>query len=275
MKVAFSQTIFANVATHHGGSLTYLVADYDSDGWPQTGRNKALDELRRAFAFHICGDQHLSTVVHHGIDNWNDACWSFCVPSIANFYPRAWNPSKPGKNRKEGMPNYTGEFLDGLGNYVTILAATNPGKSTSRRPAELHDKMPGYGIVRLNKEERTITMECWPRYADPADPTTGSQYIGWPITIKQTDNYGRKAVAYLPTITVSGLTNPVIEVIDQESNEVLYTLRSKGSSYRPGVFKDGLYTVKIGEPGTTTKMKTLGSLQAIPPEKDSTIELKF
>ncbi len=274
MKVALSQTIFANVATLHGGGRMHLVADYDSNGWPQTGRNKALREIRRAFAFMIGGDQHLATIVHHGIDAWNDAGWSFCVPCIANVYPRAWVPLKPARNRKEGMPDYTGEFLDGFGNYVTVWAATNAGESTGREPAELHDKMTGYGIVRLDKKERTITMECWPRYADPADASTGGQYLGWPKTIHIEDNYGRKAVAYLPTINISGMTDPVVQVIDEQNGETVYTLRIKGTSFRPKVFKAGTYTVKVGEPDTG-QMRTLKSVQSIEPGESRTMEVNF
>jgi phosphodiesterase/alkaline phosphatase D-like protein/SAM-dependent methyltransferase len=266
MKVALSQTVFANVATIHGGGRMRLVADYDSNGWPQTGRNKALRELRKAFAFMLCGDQHLATIVHHGIDDWNDAGWSFCVPCIANVYPRAWVPLKPAKNRKEGMPDYTGQFLDGLGNHVTVWAATNAGKPTGKKPAELHDNMPGYGIVRLNKEKRTITMECWPRYANPADPKTGGQYLGWPKTIEQLDNYGRKAAGHLPTIKISDMTDPVVQVIDQENGEIVYTVRINGTSFRPKVFKAGTYTIKVGELGTE-KMKVLDNVKSIPSGK--------
>ena len=78
-----------------------------------------------------------------------------------------------------------GKHLDCFGNYVTVQAVTNPTvftkKSTNRQPLVLQDKMPGYGIVTLNKEERTITMECWPRYADPGN--ADGQYEGWPKTI--------------------------------------------------------------------------------------------
>ena len=97
MKMALSQTIFANLATHHGGGLQRLMADLDSNGWPQTGRNKALAALRKGFAFHLAGDQHLATIAHHGIDEYDDAIWSFCVPSIANFYPRAYCAGEPGQ----------------------------------------------------------------------------------------------------------------------------------------------------------------------------------
>ncbi len=273
MKIALSQTGFANVATHHGAGLQRLVADYDSNGWPQTGRNKALDALRRCFAFHIGGDQHLSTIVQHGIDDWGDAGWSFVVPSIANFYPRAWKPSQPGMNRQEEMPEYTGEFLDGFGNHITVYAATNPDKSMDQEPAALHDKMPGYGIVILNKKTRTITMECWPRYVDPRKNKDG-QYDGWPKTIQQEDNYGRKAVAYLPTIKVSGMKNPVIQVIDQQNDEIVYTLRIEGKLWRPKVFRAGMYTIKIGEPGTDD-MQVLTDVEAGLLEDDEEIEVHF
>ncbi len=274
MKAALSQTVFAGVATLHGANLMRLVADLDCNGWPQAGRNRALHQLRRGFAFMIGGDQHLSTIVHHGIDDWNDAGWSFCVPSIANFYPRAWVPLTPGRNRETGMPDYTGEFLDGLGNHVTVWASTNPGEPTGREPAALHDNMPGYGIIRFNKAERTITMECWPRYADPTDPGSGGQYAGWPKTVTQLDNYGRRAVAHLPVLNVTGMDDPVVQVIDEADREIVYTLRIKGASFRPRVFRDGVYTLKVGEPGTD-KMKTLQGVQSLAPEKSRTIRINF
>jgi alkaline phosphatase D len=274
MKAALSQTIFAGMATHHGHKLDYLRADLDTNGWPQSGRNKALHELRRCFAFMVGGDQHLSTVVHHGIDDWGDAGFSFCVPSVANFYPRAWWPKQPGKSHRQGTPKYTGEFLDGLGNHVTVYAATNPGKSMGREPAGLHDNMPGYGIVKFNKDKRTITIQCWPRYADPADPSTGDQYEGWPVTISQTDNYDRKAIASLPKINVSGMTDPVVQVIDQGDSEIVYTLRIKGDSFSPKVFKEGTYTIKVGEPDTG-QIKTFKDVQSVSSDSEQTIEVSF
>ena len=274
MKAVLSQTVFANATSLHGAELQRLKADYDSNGWPQTGRNNALRKFRKAFATHISGDQHLATIIHYGIEDWNDAGWSLCVPSVANFYPRAWVPLKPGKNRKQGMPDYMGEFLDGLGNPITVWAAANPGEPSGREPAALHDRMPGYGIVRFNKKERTVTLECWPRYADPDDPRSGGQYPGWPLTFDNEDNYGRKAVAFLPTIKVSGLTDPVVQVIEETSGEIVYTLRIKGKSFRPKVFQEGAYTLKIGEPGTE-KMKLLQGVIALLLDKEQVLEVKF
>jgi hypothetical protein len=95
------------------------------NGWPQTGRNQALAEMRKAFAVHIAGDQHLGTVMQHGIDDWDDAGYSFCVPSIANLYLRWWAPLTPGQNRQPGAPEYTGRDVDGFANSHRKARAKN------------------------------------------------------------------------------------------------------------------------------------------------------
>lgn len=250
MKMALSQTVFAGMATHHGGNLQRLIADLDSNGWPQSGRNRAIRALRKGFAFHLAGDQHLATIVHHGVDDWGDGIWSFCVPSIANFYPRKWFPEAVGKNRPDGAPTWMGEHVDGLRNKVTVYAATNPGPISGREPAALHDKMPGYGIVRMRKSDRTITMECWPRYAVPG---RDAQYPGWPKTIRQWDNYARKPAGWLPTLRIKGPKNPVVQVVDERSDEIVYTLRILGNVIQPWVFDvGGTYTVRVGDDGGRT-----------------------
>jgi len=304
MKVVLSQTLFADVATLPKEAINdrvvpslkifapdeypqddRLVADADTGGWPQTGRNKALQEIRRGLALHICGDQHLGSTIQYGIDDWGDAGFALCVPTIGNCWPRRWFPPLPGGNHKAGMPRYTGDYKDGFGNRMTVYAVSNPVAS-GHKPSSLHDRAPGYGIVKFDKNQRLITIECWPRYADPTDPAMGGQYPGWPITIKQADNYGRKAVAYLPTIKVTGESCPVVQVIDEENDEIVYTLRINGTSFQPKVFKEGTYTLKIGEPRTepkrlvrdepgTEKLKTLKGVRSIGPEQERTIEVNF
>lgn len=272
-KCALSQTVFANVATLHGGGLMRLIADYDSNGWPQAGRNRALAAIRKAFGFMIGGDQHLATLVHHGIDDFNDAGWSMCTPSVVNFYPRAWVPLKPAHNFKPGMIEHTGEFLDGFGNRVTVYAHANP-RPMHHEPAGIHDKMPGYGIVRFHKPSRKIDVECWPLFANPKDPKTGGQYEGWPRTITQLDNYGKTPQAWLPTIQVEGMDNPVIQIIDQADGQMLYTLRIPGRSFQPWTFKKGAYTIKVGELGTS-KVQTLKNIQATKDKSTKPIKVKF
>ncbi|MFP6615331.1 MAG: hypothetical protein VCB26_02890 [Candidatus Hydrogenedentota bacterium] len=269
MKIALSQTIFAGGAHIHGKHDGRLHADLDSNGWPQTGRNKAIDALRKAFAFHIAGDQHLATIIHHGIDDHRDSIVSFCVPSIANLYLRWWDPLQPGANREPNTPEYTGDHLDGFGNKVTLYAAANPDK----RPAsgdKLTTRAAGFGIIRLNRANRKITMECWPRNTEIADPDA-KQYPGWPRTIDQTDNYARKPVAHLPTLNINK-PNTLMKIINESTGEWIYTLRIQGKIHQPKVFAKGTYTIEIGE-GPTKKIIT--GIQAKSLNDAKTLDINF
>lgn len=270
MKAVLSQTIFCGGAHLHGSRNNRILVDLDANGWPQAGRNKALAEMRKAFALHIAGDQHLGTIIHHGIDDWDDAGWSFCVPSIANLYLRWWAPLEPGRNRQPGLPDYTGQFRDGLGNKITVWAVANPSAE------ENHDKLTtraaGFGLVRFNKPQRTMTLECWPRNVDITSPDA-RQYPGWPRTIQQQDNYARRPAAYLPTLRVQGTTDPVVQVIDERNGELVYALRLKGQQFRPPVFAAGKYTVRVGQPETA--MKTLTGLETLPPDQPGELEVQL
>jgi len=291
MKVVISQTLFANLATlpppANADNVTprlkimkpgeYAegenpVQDHDSNGWPQTGRNKALDRMRRGFAFHISGDQHLGSTVQYGIDDWHDAGFAICVPSVANVWPRRWYPSTPGRNPLPGSPRNTGDFLDGFGNKITVHAVSNP-TAVGIEPAWINHRAPGYGIVRFNRHTRKISIANWPRWVDPSQPGA-EPYPGWPVVIEQTDNYNRKAAAWLPTLEVRGMMDPVVQVIDESSNEIIYTLRIQGTTFRPKVFKDGLYTLKVGEPGTG-RLKTFERVRSIPEDRKEVIEVNF
>jgi hypothetical protein len=264
MKAVLSQTIFCGGAHIHGG-VGRLAADLDSNGWPQSGRDSALREMRKAFAVHIAGDQHLGTVFHHGIDAHGDAGYSFCVPSIANFYLRWWSPETPGKNRQEGAPEYTGEHLDGLGNRVICYAAANPAVEHPLPGKALNTFAAGFGVVEFDKTNRTITFHCWPRNVDVRDPEA-EQYAGWPMTIQQQDNFGKKPTAYLPEIIIEGATDPVVQVVEEKSGQILYTLRIKGNTFQPWVFAPGRYTVFVGSDhlGRESSHKALRGLVASP-----------
>lgn len=282
MKALLSATIFNNVATLPKTSKSdddvpslkilkqneyaqndKLVTDFDSNGWPQTGRNMALKTIRKGFAFHIAGDQHLGSSIHYGVDEFGDAGFAICVPSISNIWPRRFYPSVEGGNHKPGMPKYTGDFKDGFGNKMTVLAIANPYK-TGKEPANLYDRSTGYGIIVFDKPERTISFANWPRFADPT--TGGKPYNGWPITVKQEENYGRNAVAFLPEIKVEGMTNPVVQVINEKDGALEYALRIKGNSWIPKVFEKGNYTVKIGDPDLN-KWKIIEHIQSVNKQK--------
>ncbi len=264
MKVVLSETIFCNLANYHGGARQFVLADLDSNGWPQSGRDRALDAMRRGFAFHIAGDQHLASITQNGIDQFGDSGYAFCVPSIANAYPRSWLPDKEGrpvKNRPTGGAPNTGEYQDGFKNKITVFAIANPADKYRRgRTVSAQDKSSGYAIVRLDQVQRTITMECYHLLSDAANPKKSDQFPGWPKTIQMMDNYGRQATAWLPTLKVAGASNPVVQVIREETGEIVYTVRIKGKTFQPKVFESGSYTVRVGQP-ELNQWKTLKGLK--------------
>ena len=291
MKVLLSATPFNNVATlpQHAMNdavvpdLVYpqageyvdgdkSVADLDSNGWPQTGRNRALTTIRKGYAFHVAGDQHLSSFIHYGVDEWRDSGFAFVSPAIANFWPRRWFPPVPGENREPGSPANTGDHVDGFGNKLSVHAVANPVRS-GREPAALYDRSPGYGIVRFRRGDRSITAEAWPRWVDPT--TDGaSQYPGWPVTVTQEQNYGRAAAGYLPTLTVSGLDSAVVRLVDEATDETVYTIRIQGTTFRPKVFElSTTYSVYIGDPDAGNVKVFSGLLPA--KENDEVLSVVF
>jgi hypothetical protein len=115
-------------------------------------------------------------------------------------------------------------------------------------------------------------VECWPRHADPTAPGA-KQYGGWPKTINKLDNYARKAVAYLPTITVTGMESPVVQIVDESNGATVYTVRIVGTEFRPKVFKNGRYTVRVGE--QPDGMKSFAGVKALPADEAATLEVSF
>lgn len=244
MKAVLSQTAFCGAVHLHGSRDNRLLADLDCNGWPQTGRNRALEEIRRAWAVHLCGDQHLAVVVKHGIEEWNDGPYGFTNPAIVNtIYGRWWHPvdEKAGRNPVPNSPlPWTGEYRDGLGNKITMLAYANPPNVQDEK-----QRGDGHGLIRFNKQTRKITFECWPRFPEVKNGQP-VQFAGWPITIAMEDNDGRKVAGYLPELVFKGAKNPVVQVIEDRTGEILYTVRAQGGNFRPKVYRDGPHTVKVG-----------------------------
>lgn len=260
MKTVLSQTIFIQGNNYSGKHDREILADFDTNGWPQAGRNRALSVIRKSFSCMVAGDQHLGTVIQHGVQEWGDAGYSFCTPAIANLWMRWWDPKEPGKNRDNGAPHYTGEFLDNFHNKMTVKAVANPSAEQKEQGKLLSTRVAGYGIVRYNKAERNITFECWPRNVDITAPDA-QQYPGWPISISQEDNFRIAAGFKLPTLEISQ-PDQVVTVIDSVSGEVVSSLRIKGSSYQPTVRVEGVYNITVGEGESTQWIREVSTKKA-------------
>ena len=250
MKAVLSQTAFCGAVHLHGTPKNRLLADLDCNGWPQTGRNKALREIRRARAVHLCGDQHLSVVVKHGIDSAADGPYAFTSPAIVNtIYGRWWHPEdeKAGPNAVPNSPlPWTGDYVDGLGNHIQMMAYANP----EDRKDEMK-RADGFGVVRFNKKKQTVTFECWPRFADVSDGDK-AQFPGWPITVESKKNDGRKPVGMLANVAVldhegKPVEDFVVQVFENDTKEVLYTFRaSSGTNFELPAYRDVAHTLKVG-----------------------------
>ncbi len=244
MKAALSATAFCGAVHIHGNPNSRLLADLDSNAWPQKGRNKALHELRKGLATHLCGDQHLGVVVQHGIESHRDGPFAFTSPAIVNtIYGRWWKPEneKPGPGPIPNSPlPWTGDFEDGLGNKITMHAYANP----EDRKDELK-RADGFGVARFNKIDRSVIFECWPRFSKVSEGDK-AQFPGWPVTFKMAQNDGRKIKGWLPKLNFSK-PSPVVQVINDKTQEVLYTLRVKGKSFQPKVYTTDPHSIKLGK----------------------------
>ena len=259
LKCVLSQTAFCGAVHMHGKRDERLLADLDCNGWPQSQRNRALKELRRCRAVHLCGDQHLAVVVKHGIDQPGDGPFAFTSPALINtIYGRWWHPrdEKPGENaRADSLLPWTGDYVDGLGNPIRMLAYANPQKIADEK-----QRGDGYGLVRFNTRSREVTFECWPRFSSKG-ASDQQQFPGWPLTVSIDANDGRVANAWLPTLqfdTDDGTLRDgtlrdgtlrggmVVSVHEEATGELLYATRINEPEYQPAVFGPGKYTIGIG-----------------------------
>ena len=176
MKAVLSATGFCGGAHLHGKQSNRLHADLDSNGWPQNGRDRALELIKKARAVHIAGDQHLPTLIKNGITEFDDGPWAFVVPAIINnYYSRWWWPEdeKPGENANDLLP-WTGQYLDGFNNKITMHAYANPDSDSNGS---------GFGFIRFDTSSNEVTFECWPRNVDVTNEAA-KQFLGWPLKVK-------------------------------------------------------------------------------------------
>ncbi len=254
MKLLLSQTQWGDVNTHGGSYENRSKTNRDTGGWPPEKRDRAVRIARKGFAFHMNGDQHLPTLVHHGVDNQRDAFWGFCPPAVAVGFPRWFAPERYGQKLPDppehGLPN-TGAYKDGFGNFMYVYAVGNPvSQHGANRYVRADNKSSGFGLVELNKQNRTIQVNAYRFFAKLSDPENDRQFAGWPVTVSQTSNYGKERIGTLGPYSIDGVEKPVVKVFDQSSNELVYALRSQNPSPEPFVFEEGRYTVKIGNPAT-------------------------
>ena len=253
IKVLLSQTIFANIPTHHGGNKEVLAGDLDSGGWPQTPRNKVVDLLRKCYAFHISGDQHIPLFVRYGIKDYQDAGWAFCTPAITVGYQRRFLPDIMGipvSNRPEHKLANTGEYIGGIGHKNYVYAVGNPADDTKSENRYERAQLcaSGYAMINFDKQTREINCDAIRFMAELENVSSENHFPGWPVTINQFDNSGKQPEKTPLVIEVTGIRNPVLLVYDKETEELVLSIRMKGEHFSASVRGSGFYKVKVGDP---------------------------
>ena len=99
------------------------------------------------------------------------------------------------KNRPaHGLPN-TGEFIDGFGNNVYVYAVGNPEVGKKKNRYDLaHQKGSGFGLVTIDTEAKTYTLDAFRFLVDASDGKATNQFPGWPLTIHQAENRGENKI---------------------------------------------------------------------------------
>jgi alkaline phosphatase D len=175
-KVCLTQTLWGCLMT--SGTTTDLS---DSNGSTPAARLRAISLVRSAGGLLLAGDQHLASVVRHGINTFTDGPVQFTAPPAGTSYARWFQPG-PLPN-SEGRP-YTGDYVDAFGNKMHVIAVANPlvswpamqAAGGTRDVGDAAIKRDGFGIVRIQPAQQTYQLNCWPAQG-------AFQYPGWPITL--------------------------------------------------------------------------------------------
>ena len=147
-----------------------------------------------------------------------------------------------------------------------MMAYANP-----EDPQDELKRSDGFGVARFDKSSRTITFECWPRFAS-VDDGEAAQFPGWPITVNMADNDGRQPIGRLQTIKVTGIERPVVQVITAETGQVQYSMRMDSAEFQLPVYEPGTWRVKIynDRPDNAVELNELVAQDDLP-----AIEVRF
>jgi phosphodiesterase/alkaline phosphatase D-like protein len=168
LAAVLSQSPFVNV-----GNYQPQFGDMDSNGWPQSGRNRALRAIAPSQAVMIGGDIHYGTLLQHGIDSWGDGPWSYSVPAFASNQNRTWKPVVPAQGGEVPGIEGSGNHHDRFGNKLTLVAKA--------------DGLQGYGMILFDKDKHRITLELYTLDANREPKQLAVP--GWPKVINVKRSY--------------------------------------------------------------------------------------
>ncbi|MFO0883168.1 MAG: hypothetical protein U0894_03115 [Pirellulales bacterium] len=176
-----------------------MLADLDCSVQPQTQRDRAALRNSQGSPIHLCGDQHLAVVVKHGIREFGDGPYAFTSPALVNtIYGRWWHPLDEKLLARIQFPDplpWTGDFRDGLGNRISMMAYANPPNINQKSSEPMATASRDF--LRSDRHAGMLATVFQQRFRKKG------QFPGWPMTVKMDDNDGRKPWGYLPTLRKS------------------------------------------------------------------------
>jgi len=235
------------------------AADFNSGGWPPAAREEAVKILRKALAVHLAGSGGPAASLKYGLERYEEAGYALVPKPLTSNWLVRWLPAARTRVKGKTLPGPTGNFSDAFGNRLTVKAVANPEATGDQDSSGLSS---GFGLVRF-RPDGTIVFEN-----RSVAPSTSSQEAGllpgWPVVFSVLDNDGRRPAAYLPTLKFKGLDRPLVQIVEEARQEVVYTVRVRGNEFRPPVFRAGNYTIRCGQPGTSSwrELKKISSLPA-------------
>lgn len=192
-KVILTQTLWGCLQTSQNKNA---LIDFDSNGYPKLKRDRAIELARDARALILCGDQHITSVVRHGLDAYDDAVVQYTIPPGGTGWQRWFEPPQKLPNATPVQPAVTGDFEDAFGNKMRVCAVVNPkfsfaeyrqyNKGRKQGFGDKNLKSEGYGIVRVDKRKREFVLESWQENVDPKMPGA-RPFEGFPYRLKFED----------------------------------------------------------------------------------------
>ncbi len=192
-KVVLTQTLWGCLQTSQNGNA---MIDFDSDGYPKLKRDRAIEIVRDAKALMLCGDQHITSIVRHGLDGYDDGVVQYTIPPGGTGWQRWFEPAEKLANASKAQPAQTGDFEDAFGNKMRVYAVVNPkmtfaeyreyNKGRKQGFGDKNLKSEGYGIVRVDKKRREFVLESWEWNVDPKQ-AGARPFKGFPYHLKFED----------------------------------------------------------------------------------------
>lgn len=249
---------------------------------------EVVSQVRKSHALVIKGGSRMPYLIHHGINDWEDAGYEFGFPS--------WSQATPPHPAVRVMQNKSiadsvlidsltlpAKFRDPHGHPIileTLTKGSDRNKTGGPRQKgfgiEHHDTsylsgmVPGFGIVRFNTRDQEISISVWPAEGDPQNT---QPFSGWPVDLSVQENYIDNPRSHLPEIIAKGLgANPVYKLYHYNQPGLIYAKRAKDTVFRPPVFEESIFTLVVGAP-EKNRMDTLRHLVPVKLKKQIILDL--